>query len=215
MKIKLVLLVIIAVGLFSCEKTTIIPEDSRCINLIVDNQNELLLNVQQLDTIKSLFERNNLNYSNLQFFKIDSTPYGKYAEAYQYVNNLKLFTDEMIYHFDLNSSLTFMSDSQRVTTINLINVPRLTTGQVRYLFMKELEKDHFYTNTSNSADSIEIKCINVEFGYYDLNAGTSFQPKKYTIAWRVHPSYQEFPYAYINDRTGNIIYYFDGIIIGK
>jgi hypothetical protein len=200
--------------IFSCKKTSVIPDDRRCTNLIVNNQNAPLLGALQLDTIKYLFENNHLNYSNLQFYSYVSDSYGIIVRANQYVNHLKVFTDDITYAFNLNYAVEIIDSQRVVTKINLTNVPRLSASQIRWVFVKRLKEDDFYKNQSSNVDSmIEYGCINSEFGYYDLNAGVSFQPKKYTTAWRINPGNYEYPIAFVDDRTGNLITYDDGIIV--
>ena len=99
------LLLLMIVFVFSCKKSENIPEDNRCANLIIDDLNVQLLSNQEMDSIKYVFNKNHLGYENLQFWHYAEDLGFKYIGAYQFVNNLKVFTDYWGFEFDKNDSL--------------------------------------------------------------------------------------------------------------
>ena len=54
-------------------------------------------------------------------------------------------------------------------------------------------------------------CYAVEFGYYDLNVSTTLDQVNYVQAWKIKPDGGLVPLVYINDTTGELIYYDNGI----
>jgi hypothetical protein len=202
-----VLMIIIA---FSCKKSENIPEDNRCANLIIDDLNVQLLSNQEMDSIKYIFNKNHLGYENLQFWHYTEDLGFKYVGAYQFVNNLKVFSDYWGFEFDKYNSLVNQGGDS-IKNFNLTDKPRLSLAQVRGIFIKAVNNDGWYKNATEIQDS----CINMEFGYFDLNSGSSFQPKNYTTAWYVKPIKGDYPFAYIDDLRGQLITYGNGIFSKK
>jgi hypothetical protein len=202
---KLSLFFIILI-LFSCKKND--PEvllDKRCTNYIIDSVNKQLLTEQQLDTIEYLFSKNGLNSSDIQFDMYDRFNDGwKYVGQFQYVNNLKVFLYGLGYHFNSADSLTSTS-GQKISSIDLPNTPRLSTSYVRSVFVNELGKGDLLTYSDSIYSVIANGCIDIEFGYLDLNIGKEYLQYKFTPAWYVKPSGHDYPMAYIDDITGKKI----------
>jgi hypothetical protein len=203
------IILIIAI-VFSCKKSENIPEDNRCANLVIDDLKVQLLSDQEMDSIKYVFNKNHIGYENLQFWSYIENIGHKYIGAYQYVNNLKVFTDYLGFNFDKNDSLVYENDD-RISSISLPDKPKLSLTQVRGIFIKEMQNDVFYKNSYE----IQNDCIDMEFGYYDLNSGSSFQPKNYTTVWYVKPNKKDYPFAFIDDLRGQLITYGNGIFTKK
>ena len=208
-KFYFVLLVFVLIG---CKKSENLHEDNRCTNFVVDNPDSLLLTSLQIDTIHYLFTRNHIDITGLQFWTYNESQGNRNIlfrniGAYQFVNGLKVFTDYWGFEFGDGDTLINIG-GDTITNINLPSKPRLMSSQVRWIFINEMRKDGFYKN------SIEIQnsCIDMEFGYYDLNSGYGNRAKKYTSAWKVNPHNLNFPFAYIDDLKGKLIYYFNGIM---
>jgi hypothetical protein len=72
------------------------------------------------------------------------------------------------------------------------------------MYLNERKKDDFYYISNDS-------CFDIEFGYYDLNAGISFANQNITKAWKIKPLNKDYPFAFINDSTSEIIYYDNGV----
>ncbi len=195
---------------FSCKKSENIPEDNRCANLIIDNLNVQLLSNQEIDSIKYVFDKNHLGYENLQFWHYAEDLGFKYIGAYQFVNDLKVFSDYWGFEFDKNDSL-INQGGDSITNFNLTDKPKLSLAQVRWIFIEAVNNDGWYKNNNEIQDS----CLNMEFGYYDINSGSGNQLKNYTTAWYVKPSKKDYPFAYIDDLRGQLITYGNGIFTKK
>jgi hypothetical protein len=203
----IILLIIIV---FSCKKNENIPEDNRCANLVNDDLNVQLLSDREMDSIKYIFNKNHLGYENLQFWHYSEDLGFKYVGAYQFVNNLKLFTDYWGFEFDKNDSLLYLGGDS-IANFSLTDKPKLSLAQVRWIFMNAVNNDEWYKNNNEIKDS----CVIMEFGYYDLNSGSGNQLTNYTTAWYIKPNKKDYPFAFIDDLREQLITYSNGIIINK
>jgi len=203
--------------LTSCKKNNN-DSNNNCFNTVVDNSSIQLVSSQDFDTIKYLFQKNNLSYKNLQFYhyvKDDITMIKtRQALCYQYVNNLKVFLYGLMFEFTDNDSLRLIS-GHKITNINLRSTPIMDKNQVRDIYIKAINGDSLLTGFLSIKDTVIKECLKVEFGYYDLNAGHGDTANNFTTAWKINPDNNDFPYAYIDDSNGKLILYFDGIIINK
>ena len=62
---------------------------SACSYLVSDNAAVQLVSKQDLDSIRYLLDKNQIIYSNLQFFQYSDIGF-RYIRSYQYVNNLEI-----------------------------------------------------------------------------------------------------------------------------
>jgi len=125
---KKFLIIILIVIAYSCEKKSN-ELDNECTCLIHYNPSVQLVSKQDMDTIKYLLDKNKINYSDLQFFQYSDIGF-RYIRSYQYVNNLKLFTDGC--SFTINNSDSILGIAgDRVTNIDLTNKPELSPNKVR------------------------------------------------------------------------------------
>ena len=195
------------IGLFlfmviiSCNKEQ--NECDYCVNKIINSPNTSILSEAELKTIKSLFDFNHLSYSNLQFFRLQTDELGyHHVRCYQYINNLILYSNDLIFHFNQNNVYYFLS-GDLFNKIDLDNKTTMNQNDVIEIFFKEVEKD-FY-----SID--EINCVDLEFGYCDLDTDTGGD-HPFAKAWRVKPKGKDYPVAYIDDTKHELIGYSNGII---
>jgi hypothetical protein len=119
------------------------------------------------------------------------------------MNNLIIFTGDVIFHFDKNDNYYFLS-GDLINTINLNTTSSMKHDDVirKYIDIVKHDEDFF-------EDIIE-GCFDVEFGYYDLNAGISYVDENFTKSWKIKPTNRKYPYAYINDDNLETIYYDNG-----
>jgi hypothetical protein len=68
-----------------------------------------------------------------------------------------------------------------------------------------------------NGDQFTDTCVLAEFGYYNINAGTSFAQEKLIKVWRMtpevmgSPSPASYPQAVYADQDGRRVYYDDGL----
>jgi hypothetical protein len=157
--------------------------------------------------ITALFTQNSLNYSNLRFYNIYRGSYQSYrgtdseisVSAYQYVNGLAVFSSDRAFNFTTFDP-PFVSGPE-VASVPLDTVATMKLPHLRAIFM-----------TISNAARYKDSCLIAEFGYFDLNRGSSGTAPRIIKCWRVSSPNTLFPYAIIAD-DGPIIDYQNGIVI--
>jgi hypothetical protein len=131
----------------------------------------------------------------------------RHVPIIQYTNGLPIFIESLNYAF---KNGMFDSYAGRITGgTNLNSTPILTLGQLRKLFIDDIEL--FDYKGSQFKDS----CINAEFGYFNLNVGTENNSENLVKAWHLTPKFSSYPEAYYGDIEGQRIYYSNGIVTFK
>jgi hypothetical protein len=207
----------------SCKKdiTARIAEDKGCIEwkkVRVTDHSGYTINSSNIQIINTLFTNNNIDNSRYRyyFYTDDSLqtyfpPYAKFDDKIirvkEFTNGLEIFTGEILFEFK-NNIFNYRNGNPTAGT-TLSTTPKLTIGQIRTLFLGHIEQfDHYGAYYKDS-------CFSAEFGYYNLNAGTSTLPENLIKCWkvtlknRIYPS--EVPIAYYQDNDGKLIYYDNGI----
>jgi hypothetical protein len=161
----------------------------------------------------SLLKKNNIAYSNLAYDRIilndtiknvttGAASVYQHIFALQYFNGLPLFFSDLGFHF--NEGVFQSSTGARYNSINLNTVAVLPLQQVRRLFLAETSRNGL---TATMKDS----CLSAEFGYYNLGNGINNSGTNFVKAWFVTPQNSIYPQALIQDGTGNILYFFNGV----
>lgn len=203
--VYIILSISLFIGLPSCEKPT---TNEYCIKRILKNPSSIVLSETDLNFTKSLFDANHLSFSRYLFYNLQNDELGKHhVRCWQYINSLVVFSNELIFHFDSDGHYYYLS-GKIIDEITLGVKPSMSANSVVDIFISELSNDRFVYNNLNEIKSI---CYDCELGYYDLNVGTSYTESKFTRAWKVKLSENDYPYAIINDLTASVIYYDNGI----
>jgi Zn-dependent metalloprotease len=199
---KKVLVLIILIHLFACEKSQL------CSDIVKGKPENHLISDSELNIVTSLFKSNNLSLDNFCVFRLQKDDLGySHVRCYQYINNLKILSDYVIFHFDKTGHYYFLS-GEIIPNIDIKPSPSMDVREVISLFLQSVKNDDFY---STSIKQIENGCISCEIGYYDLNAGISYASQNFKLAWRIRPEESEYPFALINDSNNTLIYYDNGI----
>jgi hypothetical protein len=212
--------VIFILALSACNKPAILEleEDNGCIERIIVPVTGHGVSSADVATINSLFMNNGIDNSKYRYYQFfnDSVqtyfpPYEKFDQKVvkvdEYTNGLRIFTGQLVFQFR-NNIFNFKGGYPTGGT-NLDTRPKLTLGQLRKLFITHIEQfDH-------KGDQYKDSCFKAEFGYFNLNAGTSYATENLIQAWKLTmrnsswpPAY---PVAYYQDRNGSLIYYDNGI----
>jgi Zn-dependent metalloprotease len=178
-----------------------------CVNFVKDSPGTTVLSKSEMDIVKSLFNRNQLDYTKFRFTRFIKDEYGTNVRGYQFVNDLRVFTSDVIFDFDKNDRHVYLAGNL-INTINLNTKPSMKRDNAVEKFIDTLKQDPF--NFYDKEEIIE-GCFDVEFGYYDLNVGISYSDEKFTKAWKIKPKNRDYPYAYINDTNSDVIGYDNGI----
>ena len=196
----------LCISFISCEQYK--TESQYCVNEIHNSVTTIRLPQNQIDSIKYLFDYNHLGYTKYQFysFLLDELGY-HHVKCYQFKNNLKLFTNDLIFHFNEKNNYYFLS-GKLIDKVSLDSKSTMNYNSVVTKFIYELNQDKDFFGDK---ETIKNNCFDVEFGYYDLNTGISNASENFTKAWKIKPTNKDYPYAYINDMNSVVIGYDNGI----
>jgi hypothetical protein len=195
-----------------------LPIDRGCIERVWMPVTAHSINASDISTVNNLFNSNNIDHSELRYYRYthDSLhtlypPYTVYDQKSvrtdQYLNGVRIFTGDLVFNF-YDDQFKYMGGHLTNGT-SLDTLPFLNTGQLRKLFLDDIERfDH-------ASNRFRDSCFKAEFGYYNLNSGISYTPEVLVKAWKVttrnsvFPS--EYPIAYYQDTDGKRIYYDNGM----
>ena len=204
--VTILILISFCLGVASCEQDK--TENSYCVNIVQDSPATVVLAELEMDTIKFLFDHNHMDYSKYEFYRLQHDELGyHHVRCNQFVNGLKLFTDDLIFHFDQDDKYSSLSGAV-VDEIDLSSTSSMNYSKVVEKFLYLVEHDETFFGNK---DEIIKSCFDLEFGYFDLNAGISYSDVNFTKAWKIKPTNKDYPFAYINDVNSEIIGYDNGI----
>jgi hypothetical protein len=197
---KKIAFLLILICLISCE-------DSKfCADVIEGKPDNNLIIESDFNTVKSLFSTNDLSLDNFLVYRLQKDDLGhRHVSCYQYVNNLQVFSDEVIFHFDVQNQFYFLS-GEIISGIDISSDAKMSKNEVVKLFLELVDDDGFYTSYS-----LKDECFKCEIGYYDLHAGTGNETHNFRLAWKIQPEDSDYPFAYISDNDKLKIYYDNGI----
>ena len=185
----------------SCKVQTVI--NTGCVTVIQAAPATPLLPASEMNVIHTLFNSNRMDFTNYQFYQFDTDELGfKHARSYQFVNGLKVFSEELIFHFNQYDSCYLVSGNV-INSTGLDAKPLLTPNKVVELFIQKMAQE----KASMAETSSVQECFEIEFGYVALDESN----KHFAKAWKAKPADKAYPYAYIKDDSAEIIYYDNGI----
>ena len=85
--------------------------------------------------------------------------------------------------------------------------PLLDKDDVVEKFILMLSEDIFYFGDKVEKEKIINGCFELELGCLDLN----YPNEDFIRAWKITPAKKNYPFAYINDETSEIVGYDNGI----
>ena len=186
---------------YSCKTKTV--KNDNCVNVIQDAPTTPILPESEMNLIKSLFNNNNMDYSKYQFYQLDTDELGfKHVRCYQFVNNLKVFSEDLIFHFNKQDTYYLLS-GKLINSTGLDAKQSLSQNKVVEIFIQKVAQEKASMVDKNSLTG----CFEIEFGYVGLDDSN----EKFDKVWKVKPKDKEYPFAYINDDNSEIIYYDNGI----
>lgn len=190
-----------------------VTNDGGCVENVTQPVGFHQIGAAEVQLANQLLASNGIASSNVRYLQYQRDtlerqypPYErvgvKIVKLQEYANGLLVFTSYLNYLFHDGVFHVRVGEPTGGTTLNA--TPRLRLWQVRGLFLQAAEEfDH------NSASWRSI-CFGAELGYYNLNAGTGTETEKLVLAWRISPRGREYPVAYVQDQSGELIYYFNG-----
>ena len=184
---------------FSCKTA----KNASCVQVIQNSPATSVLPASEMNVIKSLFNNNRMDYANYQFYQLDKDDLGfHHVRCYQFVNNLRVFSADLIFHFNQNNTFYLVSGNQ-IKSIKLDDKPSLNRKKVVELFVQKLSQEK-----ASMVDKDIVKgCFEIELGYAALDDSNG----KFAKVWQAKPAGRDYPYAYINDDNSEVIYYDSGV----
>lgn len=199
---KRIIIPLLLVLTVSCEMFT------DCPKLIKGKPEGHLVDDRELKTIKILFRASDLSYENYQFYMLESIISGEYfVSCHQYVNNLKVWSGDLFFHFDKNGRFESLS-GDIISAIDTGTSPSMDVSEVESQFLERMKDDSFYRNSKSVANG----CITCELVYYDQAKKGGGSAPDYVLAWLVKPEKSDYPVAVVNDSNRLVEYYNNGVI---
>lgn len=169
------------------------------------------INASEKAAADQLFAANGIDKRNFRYtgylrkeLKTYYPPYATFDEQVvrveEYANGLRIFTRQLNFLFR-NGAFSSRAGSAS-GGVNLDATPSATPESIGVVFRAALNE---YGGPGSQP------CVVVEFGYYNLNAGTSNAPERLVKAWKASLKGSVYPYAYFEDTAGKLIYYDNGI----
>jgi len=170
---------------------------------------EPLVTDSEYTIVKRLFSKNNLSLSNLKVYRLREQT-GYHVRCYQYYDSLEVFSNDVVFSFNLNEIFTFLG-GKLIDNINIDFLPKIPMEDASNLFYKEISTDEYQ---KDSLVAYINYGFNAELGIYDLNAGKSYDQENFVLAWRLTiNNNSKYPYAYFRADVLELIYYSNGVII--
>jgi hypothetical protein len=202
--------------IYSCKKSGVdLPEDKGCIErLIIPVNSQGTMPAVDFSLVKTLFTSNGINNPNYRYSRTYRDSVKTFNGTYdyrnvyiiQYANGLPIFGESLNYLFKNGTFSSYAGAVSNGTSLN--TVPLLTLGQLRKLFIGDLQLfDH-------RGNEFKDSCLKAEFGYFNLNSGTGNTTENIVKAWHITPKNGDYPEAYYQDSDGGFILYFNGMEYG-
>lgn len=214
------LITLFILTVLSCKKS---GQDDACIERLIIPVTAHIVDNADLPTINRLFVINGVDNSHYRYYRYsqDSVqtffpPFAKFDQKIvrvdQYTKGLRILNGQLVFSFKndiLDMTVFNINGGQFTTSTNLNTVPQLNLGTIRKLFLESAGK------FENKLEEYSNTCLNAEFGYYNINAGTGNSTVVLIKAWKVTPADRSFPSDYpqavYRDDNGALIYYDNGI----
>jgi len=196
---------LIFILLFSCKDDKEANEiRDYCYEDVTHVPGEIIIPEADYELATYLFEYNNIDYSNYQFYRVHDEPSGEHhIRCYQYRNNLKVFSNNLVFHFDENDAW-YRTSGEIINEIPLDAEVRMSKKLVIQKFTEALLKDNSCHYTKEGIDTC---CFKIELGY-----SGDFLPASeeiiFTRVWNVTIKHKEYVFAKINDNTTEVIGYY-------
>ena len=134
-------------------------------------------------------------YPQLQVFRIINDQYTIGMHCNVFYSGVKSFTDDYRLFKSRNDKSIAGWDTIPVN-LTLSLTPSIQFEQAISIAKQKLN----YDNT----------CISYRLGIYDTNSGVSYQPKNYTLTWKIQGD-NEYPYVILDANSGQVYIADDGI----
>jgi hypothetical protein len=174
----------------SCEKKENSVPDA-CAEHITLNSNHLI-SAELLEEMG--YRSDTIEASgNFQITSYNSDEYAEFARCNQFYKGLPLFSNDVNFRFSNGINWEIIGD--KIDTVNI-----------------SLEHTVSYTKAAEIAhDSIQsYVCYDAALGIYEVPNIPQSQEKEFVLIWKISVGPNGYPYALVDAKTENLIYYTDG-----
>jgi len=209
---KKLMLIFLLLGTIACDKedeNEYANMNLNCIEKVTTSAWVSTLTSNDRQRIDLLFTNNGIVVNHFEPYEFipDSLGYS-HIKGFQYVNSLRVFTNNLIYHFNKEDQYYSLS-GDLINEVYINSEAKSSLSSMENSYGKALAADSFLTN--ELVRNLVNECFTAELGYYNLNAGRGYAPENFVLAWLVKPVNKEYPFAYINDNNQEVIYYDNGL----
>ncbi len=135
------------------------------------------------------------NRPELQVYKITSDQYGWVVRCNVFYKTLKVFTSQVNFN--------------RRNGGSIVSLNYLDFGSINFNLTPTISYESAITTSIHAIDFSKT-CISYRLGIYDLNSGSSFQPKNYKLVWKIQGE-SGYPYVILDANTLEVYLKDDGI----
>ena len=213
------ILILIIICLDCTKESEVIPENQKDTTLCVidvESSKEHLVTFEELNIIDNLFQKNNLSLDNQQVVKIVIRDNQHHVFCQQYYGSIPIRDWITIYHFkDEILSSIFRPLIEESELENIDTIPSISKDTLAVAFIDTLKNDKWVFSTGLNIDSLIQDCLLAELIIHFSLTDSTFQ-EVFNLAYKytLDANLPE-PKAYYNAHDGSLIYYWNGVIIGK
>lgn len=173
------------------------PKDLSVFEVKVNDQ---AIDPAWLEKVQELFNRNRLKLDDLIPKEVEADDLGyTHARFDQTVNHLRVFHQEVIYHFDQNGQLSSVSGRRLEPSANSA-APTLTKEAAAQIAAAEMQT----MAGKEQLRQLTLQELNAELGYYHQSAGDE-EAADLVLTWKIEPKSQRYPLIFVNAETGSIV----------
>lgn len=208
--ITVVLVILLLWGCSNDDRNVFEGNEDVCGYAVVNTPDTQLVSDSEQAQADSLFSQNDIPLERLQVYKVDANADSDLPiniSCYQYVNGIRILFSKVIFNFDDTGEVIFQSGN-RIEDLDLGTIPQLTQKYLTAEFIEQVKHDESYKDQLNQ---IIEDCLDFEFGYFDLNAGTGKNGTKFIKTWLVSPHNRDYPKLLIDDDSGWVVFYDNGV----
>jgi hypothetical protein len=210
------LLFFLLVSGICCTRNYNSPVDNGCISQVISNPSQSSLAASQVDSIETLFSKNNLSTSGLQFIEYVPDIYGSPAinpqsqtqvTAHLFLNGLPVYGINELFIF--NGGIFDTAYLYTGHPANNNENTRLPLDSLRKDFLQHVSQSDIYGGASGkpfipSATTYLDSCLDATLGYVDATSvpGQTLPYGNLIKVWTVTTLHNSYPCVMVEDDNG-------------
>jgi hypothetical protein len=192
----------------SCSKQSSTTLTSDCIERLMPKHTESTLTGNQLDSIKTLFGKNNLSIDQLQFIQFTPNIYSDQEQVWAnlFLNGLPVFNYNEVFIF--NHAIFDTAYLYTGTASSNDPTGHQTLAYLRTAFFKHVSESVIYAPVGKpfvpSSSTYLDSCLAVTLGYVDAVyfPGNTIPWGTLKKVWSIKPLHSSYPNVFVEDDSG-------------